>query len=153
MFAIRPFGITTLFKECIVLWQLHNTGFFMVLQFHILCGIVIFFWIVFGSISKRRNWTNGDSFNSLRRGWVCCVIDAIFYLLFYFIINNKTRRLIDFVNWIKELRHKFWKKIWQITWTTLDPPLHTVPSIRPKQWLNGEPCWFTFSASVQLNWL
>ena len=130
-----------------------DSGFLMVLQFHILCGMVIFFCMVFGSISKRQNWTNGDSFNSLWRGWVCCVIDGIFSFFFYFIINNKTRRLIDFVNWNKELRHKFLKKFLQITWTTLEPPLHTVPSIKPKQWLNGEPCWFTFSESVQLNWL
>ena len=59
-------------------------------------------------------------------GWVCCVIDGIISPpLFYFIINNKTRRIIDFANCNKELRNKVWKKFeWflQITWTTLDPP-------------------------------
>ena len=31
--------------------------------------------------------------------------------LFYFIINNKTRRIIDFVNSNKELRNKIWMKL------------------------------------------
>ena len=39
-----------------------------------------------------------------------CVIDGIISQLFYFIINNKTRRIIDFVNSDKELRNKIWKK-------------------------------------------
>ena len=71
--------------------------FFMVLQFHILCGIVIFF-ALFSEVSAKDETEQMETFNSLRRGWVCCVIDGIFSLLFYFIINNKTRRLIDFVN-------------------------------------------------------
>jgi len=38
------------------------------------------------------------------------VIDGIISPLFYFIINNKTRRIIDFVNCNKELRNKVWEK-------------------------------------------
>ena len=61
-------------------------------------------------IEPRRDRANGDSSNSLGRGWVCCVIDGKISPLFYFIVNNNTRRIIDFVNWVKELRNKVWKK-------------------------------------------
>ena len=77
----------------------------MVLQFHIVCGIVSFF-ALFLEVSAKDEAGQTESFNLLWRGWVCCVIDGIFSRLFYFRINNKTRMLIDFVNCNKELKRK-----------------------------------------------
>ena len=67
MFAIRPFGITTLgnFKECIVLWPLHKTVIFMVLQFHILCGIVNFF-ALFSEVSGKAETEQMETLS------ICC---------------------------------------------------------------------------------
>ena len=60
----------------------------------------------------------GDLSNSLGKGWICCVIDGITrhdaFSLFHFIINNKIRRIIDFLNCIKNLgNNKVNANIWK----------------------------------------
>ena len=66
-----------------------------------------FFRIVLGSIDKGRNRANGHSSNSLGKDRVCCVIEEItrwdaFFSFLFFIINNKTRRIIDILDYNKE---------------------------------------------------
>ena len=53
---------------------------------------------------------NGDLSNSPGRGWVCYAIDGIISHLFYFVIKNNTRRIIDFVKCNNELRNIVWEK-------------------------------------------